>query len=160
MPPPESGGMDVGDIPSWIAIALSLGSLAWQYVSACQRRDAEALRVKLERLDKVATLAGDARSYALSYWLAEESVACRDGLLLTACFKDLSRAVHSYSDLLWPEARQDVMRFKMQSTGANFQQVDRQAYSASHSFVQLFMHTSSAFSARLEECRDRLYQHR
>lgn len=159
MPPPESGGMDVGDIPSWIAIAFSLGSLGWQFFSARRMRHADALRIKLERLDKVAALARDARSYALSYWLAEESAACKDGLLLTACFKDLSRAVYSYSDLLWPEAKQDVLQFKIQSTGANFQQVNRQAYSATHSFVQIFMHSSSAFSARLEECRDKLHRY-
>lgn len=157
MPQPDTAGLDLGDIPSWIAIALSLGSLAWQYWSVRQRRQAEALRIKLERIDKIAALAESARTLALSYWLVEESLSCKDGLLLNACFKDLSRAVHSYSDLLWPEATQDVLRFKIQATGANFQQRDRQAYNATHSFVQMFMHSSSAFSARLSECRDQLH---
>lgn len=154
MPSAEPTGVEIGDIPSWIALALSLGSLGWQFVTEQRSSRKEKMDLKLSRISTLEKSLTEIRALAMAYWLHPESAVAKDGLMLTHHLRQLSRDTSTYIDLLWPEAQRDVISLKMQTTGSSFQQANRPVYPANHEFVRKFMATSATFAERLQDVRD------
>lgn len=151
--------MDLGDIPAWIALALSIVSLLVQYRSNLSAERKERASDELARLEHLESTVAEIRATALAYWLYPESTSAKEGLMLTHLLKSLSGEVQRSAGLLWDQAWRDVLQLKMDMTGADFQQLNRPARPANDPFVRAFSDKSTAFSEnlrrRIEQVRDR-----
>ncbi|WP_313450492.1 hypothetical protein [Stutzerimonas kunmingensis] len=141
--------MDEGDIPAWIALALSLISLGTQYHTYREHQKSEALNEKMARLAHMEALVMQIRTTAIAYWLHSEAAAAKDGLMLIHHLKDLSGEVTRNQTLLWPNARADVMNIKIQVTGSDFQRIDRLGRPANDPLITAFSESCSRFHENL-----------
>ncbi len=141
--------MDKGDIPAWIALALSVVSLGTQYHTHRENRKSEALKEKLARLAHMEALVMEIRTSAIAYWLHSEAAAAKDGLMLIHHLKDLSGEVSRNQELLWSNARADVLNIKIQVTGSDFQRAGRLGRPANDPLITAFSESCSRFHDNL-----------
>ncbi len=156
MPTPETGAVEIGDWPTWGAFALAGISLIWQFVNEWRSYRKEKVNYHLARIESLEANIAEIRSLAMAYWLQPERSSSRDGLMLVYHVKELSVSASRYKSFLWHGIETDVLRLKVETTGANFQQSDRPQLSADDPFVKRFMTTSSDLGRRLRDRKDEI----
>lgn len=145
--------MDYGDIPAWIALAVSAYTLYKQSHTDNATQKREQLSLKIARIDAIEAALGEIRTLAAAYWLHPENAAAKEGLMLLHHLKTLAGECDRNRDLLWPEAWRHALDLKMQMTGSDFQQLGRLARPANDPLVRQFSDTCAAFSENLRRTR-------
>ncbi|SDT01669.1 hypothetical protein SAMN05216598_3632 [Pseudomonas asplenii] len=155
-PTPESGGVEIGDWPTWGAFILASISLAWQFFNEWRSSRKQKLNYSLSRIEAIMSIVTEIRTLAMSYWLQPENVSARDGLMLVQHLRELSVSVSRYEKILWHGASTDVLRLKVETTGANFQVASRSQLPPDDPFIKKFMATAADLDRRLKDLKDDL----
>lgn len=156
MPTPEASAVQIGDWPTWGAFLLAGISLIWQFLNEWRSARKEKITFHLSRIAALEANIAEIRSVSMGYWLQAEEASARDGLMLIHHIRELSVSADRYKDFLWHGVRTDVLRLKIQTTGHEFQQSDRQQLKADDPFIKQFMATASDLDRRLKDRRDEI----
>lgn len=158
VPTPETGGMDWGDLPSWFALVLSIGSLLWQWRTESKTSSKEKATVKLARIESFERSLAEVRLLATTYWMTPEVQSAKEGIMLLHHLREMAVDAKRYKSVFWASVEADTLRLKMQTTGASFQQVDRPVYPASDAFMKQFMATIAGMSSQVKAAKDRIIE--
>lgn len=159
--------MDVGDIPAWLALLISIVTgLHQRKVNAA----AESARIASEhessrqretdqrhlRIEQIYRDVEDITLLATDYWMRPGSETGASGVLITSKIRDVSSRISRYGAFLWPSANQDILTFKQAVTGGVFQQVSRDAVKPTSDTVRKISLASSTLKEKLRHELDRL----
>lgn len=156
MPVPESSGVDLGDIPSWLALVLSVGSLLWQWRSEFKSSRLEKCSQKIQHIEAFERSLNEVRVLAVAYWMASEHEGARDGLMLVHHLRAMARDAKRHKEILWDTVERDTLMLKMRTTGGEFQRPSRVPMLAVDPFVVTFMKVISDMASRIKDSRDRV----
>lgn len=159
--------MDLGDIPAWLALVISVLSAAHQVkvnnqsertrasseLAAQKLRQSDQQRQRIEHMhrdvDDIAALAHD-------YWMKPGSTSDSSGVLINSKIRDVSSRINRYGTFLWPSAGTDFLLFKQAVTGGQFQSSTRPAERATSAAVRNITGTAAVLKDRLRTELDKL----
>lgn len=147
---------DWGDVPAWIAIAMSGAGLIWQKISN-SRQDRDRLSFQRRvRVDQITKDIDELLTLSIDYWMRPGSETGTLGLQINIKIRDLSSRISEYSSFLWSSSREDFMKIKMLVTGGSFQSPRRAAVSPTDLNLQDITTETSRFKANLRRICDGL----
>ncbi|OCW24890.1 hypothetical protein C9382_27665 [Pseudomonas aylmerensis] len=175
MPEP---GMDLGDVPAWFALIISIWTA---YAQKKANSRAEELRVAAESKAEGLRLAAEAKAssdrekdqrrqrveqihrdieeltaLAIDYWMKPGSETGTSGVVINTKIKDISSRFSRYSAVLWPRASSDFLSFKQAVTGGEFQSHRRESSAPRSATIIAISTASGSLKHKLGQELDKL----
>jgi len=159
--------MDIGDIPAWIALAVSAFTLYQQgkqndkatlereehkKTSSDQLRD---LQRKL-RLEQMIKDLEDLLTLTVDYWTQPGSTSATSALMIKSKSQDLAYRCNDYNRFLWISAAADFSVIRRTITGGQFEVKSRAALQTTDPLIREASHLISNFKTKLRQTCDSL----
>ena len=159
--------MDIGDLPAWIALAVSAFTLYQQgrqndkatiereelkRISSDQLRD---LQRKL-RLEQMAKDLDELLALTVDYWTQPGNTASTSALMMKSKSQDLAYRCHDYGRFLWTSAAAEFSVIRRKITGGHFEVKSRDALPTTDPLIREASHLISDFKTKLRQTCDNL----
>lgn len=170
--------MDIGDVPAWIALVLSVVTLVAQNkqskrsaadqanLASQAARDREDLKNSAKeelakvnrklRLEKITQDLDELLAVTLQYWTSDGREGATSALMLKVKVKDLSARCLEYRSFLWDRAGEDFSLIRRHITGGHFEVLSRAALSPNDPFIGTASRLISDFRVNVRRATDRL----
>ncbi len=174
---PEAG-MDLGDIPAWFALVISIWTACAQtktnaradQLRIAAESKAEGLRLAAEskaridrekdqrrqRIEQIHRDIEELTALAIDYWMKPGSDTGTSGVVINTKIKDISSRFSRYSAVLWTRASSDFLSFKQAVTGGEFQSQRREASTPRSATISTISTTSGSLKDKLGRELDKL----
>lgn len=142
-----SDNFDLGDIPAWIALAVSIGLAIYQHkqntkshrdrvaLEAKSAKDLKDLQKKL-RLEQMIKDLDDLSALSLDYWTKPGDVGDTSALMIKVKAQDLGYRCIEYSRFLWDSAASDFSSIRRKITGGLFEVKTRPAIATTDPIIR------------------------
>ncbi|MBP1123539.1 MULTISPECIES: hypothetical protein [Pseudomonas] len=159
--------MDIGDIPAWIALAVSVFTLINQNrqntKANLERETSKAeSEVKLRdlqrklRLEQMIKDIDDLMMLTIDYWTQPEGMGGTSALMMKSKSQDISYRCIDYHQFLWSSAAPEFAGIRRIITGGDFEVKSRQPITTTSPLIRESSTMVSSFKTKLRQACDDL----
>ncbi|WP_447789245.1 hypothetical protein [Pseudomonas farris] len=159
--------IDLGDIPAWIALAVSIFTFTQQSKQnnkttlereELQKSSTEKLRdfQRKLRLEQMIKDLDDLLMLTVDYWTQPGNTGSTSALMIKSKSQDLAYRCNDYNRFLWDSAASEFSGIRRAITGGAFEVKSRVAISTNDPFIREASNMISNFKTKLRQTCDSL----